>query len=261
MLPDHSILSGTFVTSFYDFGRNFENTDSTENSSDLPNKANKKPKKNLSKIDQTFFMSSNTLSIVLSTITRLENAVNTKNEIDALWLEVKNIFISEMSTLPDVPVSNLKKQKRKFRKGKSFWNPELENLWSETCKAEKQYLNFKVHSNLDYPFKNQLRTNFKTLQKQFDKKYRYCKRQQQKKEYYELETNAKSRPAAMWEQLKRLDNPTTTRAALEIVREDETISRDLKEILERWFRDISKLFSGLCEDPEMAFDELLIYYT
>ena len=59
----------------------------------------------------------------------------------------------------------------------------------------------------------------------------------------------------MWEQLKQLDNPPTTRAALEIVRGDDTISRDLKEILERWFNDISQLFSGLREDPEVAFDD------
>ena len=59
----------------------------------------------------------------------------------------------------------------------------------------------------------------------------------------------------MWQQLKRLDNPKTTKAALEIVREDESISRDLKEILERWFQDISRLFSGLQDNPNVAFDE------
>ena len=93
------------------------------------------------------------------------------------------------------------------------------------------------------------------MQKHFDKKFRYFQRQHKKKEYYDLESNAKFKPAAMWEQLKRLDNPPTAKAALEIVREDDTISHDLKEILERWFSDISKLFSGLREDPDMAFDE------
>ena len=103
--------------------------------------------------------------------------------------------------------------------------------------------------------KNQLRTSLKILQKLFDKKYRYFQRQHKKKEYYDLETSAKSKPAVMWEQLKRLDNPTTKRAALEIVCDDKTISRDLKEISERWFKDISKLFSGLRDNPDIAFDE------
>ena len=59
----------------------------------------------------------------------------------------------------------------------------------------------------------------------------------------------------MWAALKLLNNPPTTRAALEIIREDETISRDIKEILERWYKDISSLFSGLHDDPEIAFNE------
>jgi hypothetical protein len=59
----------------------------------------------------------------------------------------------------------------------------------------------------------------------------------------------------MWSSLKKLSNPPSSRAALEIVRADETISRDLKEILERWLTDISKLFSGVRENPEMSFDD------
>ena len=59
----------------------------------------------------------------------------------------------------------------------------------------------------------------------------------------------------MWSALKKLDDRPSSRAALEIVREDKTISRDLKEILERWHKDISGLFSGLRDQPEFAFDE------
>ena len=49
----------------------------------------------------------------------------------------------------------------------------------------------------------------------------------------------------MWPSLKKLNNPPSCHAALEILRADETISRDLKEVLERWLKDISKLFSGV----------------
>ena len=258
-LPDHSILSSTFVTSVYDLGKNFENMNANVTNrkeiSDLPQKSYKKPKKNLSKIDKSFFMSVETLNAVIFTINRLENIVSTKTEIDQLWHEVKNVFLSEMGSLPDVPISNSKKQNRKFRKSKEFWNEELEKLWSDACNAEKKYLNFKVHSNPDFVIKNEFRTVFKTAQKHFDKKFRYFQRQYKHNQSYELETSAKSHPAAMWAQLKRLNNPPTARAALEIIREDETISRDLKEILERWYQDISKLFSGVREDPEIVFNE------
>ena len=59
----------------------------------------------------------------------------------------------------------------------------------------------------------------------------------------------------MWAALKKLNNFPDTKAALEIVREDQTISTEVREVLERWFRDISGLFSGLQEDPEVAFDD------
>ena len=59
----------------------------------------------------------------------------------------------------------------------------------------------------------------------------------------------------MWAALRALNNPPKTRNALEIVRQDGTISLDIKEILERWFNDISGLFSGLQDDPTMAYDD------
>ena len=227
ILPDHSILSGSFVTSFYDSGKNFENKNKGAIESQPNHKPNKKAKKNLTKIDQSFFLSEDTFNKVLFTVGRLEKQINTKTEIDTLWLEVKQIFLSEMATLPDLPTSTFKKQNQKFKKSKSFWNPELENLWSQACIAEKLYLGFRVQSNRDIPWKNKLRTDFKNIQKHFDKKFRYFQRQKKKKDYCDLETNAKSRPALMWEQLKRLDNPPSTRAALEIVTADESISHDL----------------------------------
>ena len=156
--------------------------------------------------------------------------------------------------MPELPSSSFKKQNRKFKKSNKFWNDELENLWLESCKAEKKYLDFKVHSNVDLPVKNNFRLLFKTSQKHFDKKFRYFQRKFKKDEYMELENSAKSRPADMWKKLNQLNSPPTARAALEIIREDKTISRDLKEILERWFKDISSLFSGLREDPDLAFD-------
>jgi hypothetical protein len=125
----------------------------------------------------------------------------------------------------------------------------------KSCKSEKEYLRFKVQVNADFPMKNTLRLHFKTAQKNFDKKYRFFKRKNHKKEYCELEEYARTNPANMWAALKRLNNPPTARAALEIIREDKTVSRDMREILERWYKDISGLFSGLHEDPEIAFNE------
>ena len=89
-------------------------------------------------------MSEETFQLIVSTINKLENIANTKAEIDQLWLEVKSVILAEMSSLPELPSSSFKKQRRKFKKSNKFWNDELESLWLESCKAEKIYLNFKV---------------------------------------------------------------------------------------------------------------------
>ena len=59
----------------------------------------------------------------------------------------------------------------------------------------------------------------------------------------------------MWEKLRKLAEPVSNRVAMEIVREDGTISSDIREVLERWHRDISNLFSGIRNDPDIVFDE------
>ena len=119
---------------------------------------------------------------------------------------------------------------------------------------EKAYINFKVKTNLDHQRKSQLRNDFKNAQKIFDKNFRQTQRKFKKQSHLELERSAKENPTDMWAKLKKLNNPPSSRAALEIVRSDNTISHDIKEILERWLTDISKLFSGIRDNPEMVFD-------
>ena len=59
----------------------------------------------------------------------------------------------------------------------------------------------------------------------------------------------------MWAKLKKLSDTPSNRAVLEIVREDGTISNDVKEVLKRWHDDIGKLFAGLRANPDFVFDD------
>ena len=79
----------------------------------------------------------------------------------------------------------------------------------------------------------------------------------EKRNFEDLSNDAEKNPVDMWAKLKRLCDPPSTKAALEIVRQDGTISRDIQEILEKWYVDISRLFSGLRDNPEMAFNNEL----
>ena len=139
------------------------------------------------------------------------------------------MFLSELEKVPSIPISNNKNQKKLFRKSQPFWNNDLEILWKNTCQVEKKYINFKVKSHLDQHKKTQLRIEFKNARKFFDKTFRNAQRRFKKQRQQELELSAKQDPINMWSRLKKLNNPSSTRAALEIVRADNTISNDLKE--------------------------------
>jgi hypothetical protein len=61
--------------------------------------------------------------------------------------------------------------------------------------------------------------------------FRQAKRKSKKQNLIDLEESAVSNPNSMWATLKKLSDPPSTKAVLEIVRADETISRDIQEIL------------------------------
>ena len=161
-----------------------------------------------------------------------------------------------MSKLPDLPTSSSNKNRKKFRKSQPFWNDELQNIWMDVCKTENEYIAFKVTCNSQLSVKHSSKFNFRNAQKLFDRKFRYFKRKHKKEEFEDLGKLADSNPAEMWAKLKKLCDPPSTRTALEIVLEDGSISTDIKQILDRWYKDISRLFSGLRDNPEMAFNDL-----
>ena len=172
-VPDHSILSGTFVTSFY--GADKLNEEGNKSDQEILILKNMTERRNLSKIDQSFFMDESIRNAIIATIERIESASKSQVEIDALWHEIKGLFITEMSNLPLIPIANGKKLKRSYRKSQPFWNEELENLWFAACQAEKIYVNFKPRNNNEQKTKSNLRHNFKNAQKEFDKNSEFIK--------------------------------------------------------------------------------------
>ena len=158
-LPDHSILSGTFLTSFFIFNKSEKSSFEPFNSN-LIDPPKKPPRKNLKKINENFFMSEEIQQQVLNTISKLENALQNQDEINKLWLEIKNLFLNEMGSLPNLPPPNCKKLKKSYRKNQPFWNGELDELWFSACQAEKSYSAFKVVKNGDLSYKNNLRQIF-----------------------------------------------------------------------------------------------------
>ena len=69
-----------------------------------------------------------------------------------------------------------------------------------------------------------------------------------------MKTLGEEDPSQVWKKLQRL-NAKPLKRVMEVVREDGSISGDTGEVLQRWFQDISNLYAGLNEQPDIAFDE------
>ena len=203
-IPDHSILSGLFVASYFKTKR----YDIDKRISKLPDLSFsignlKPPKKNLKRIDKTFFMSQEVYYAIQNTITRIVNVQNNQLEINSLWAEIKSLFLTEMESLPNLPSGESKKIKKSFRKSRPFWNQDLAALWSNACKTEKAYLGFKAINQTDKNRKSQFRDLFKSAQRAFDKKYRIFKRQHESKNISIIYDLAKNKSPNLWEHIKK----------------------------------------------------------
>ena len=154
----------------------------------------RKPKKDLKKINNLFFMSDEIRVQVENTILKLENIVQNQDQLDQLWAEVKSLLLKELDSLPDIPKSNSKNQNKTFKKSQPFWNDNLATAWAHVCKTETDYLSFKARQNVNLAQKHFLRNVYQNALKTFDSKFRYFKRKHKKSEFEDLENLAKTSP-------------------------------------------------------------------
>ena len=120
---------------------------------------------------------------------------------------------------------------------------------------EKIFCSFKPKTRSEMIYKSQLRNDFKEAQKCFDKSFKYHERKYRYSSFQNLSEASVNNPNIMWQKLKNLSEPKSKNTFFEILREDGTISTDVKEVLSKWYTDFSECFAGLREDPDIAYDE------
>ena len=96
---------------------------------------------------------------------------------------------------------------------------------------------------------------FRSVQRVFDKKFRFHKRQHRSTEIQKLRDTAETDPNKMWKHIKSLSEPKSSNATLEVTRENGSVTSNLNDVLKRWHLDISNLFSGIREKPDLAFND------
>ena len=110
-LPDHSVIQSTFEISDFKIDKvkkSFPQNDRfvAQNSYSRTN-----PKKNLSKVNETFFMNDIVNREIQKTIHKIENLNQNQTELDQTWSDIKALFLEQLDTLPSLPSSTFKKTK------------------------------------------------------------------------------------------------------------------------------------------------------
>ena len=251
-LPDHSILISEFE--LYSCLPRSNHVSEPALSNNCP------PKKNIRKINETFMSSVETIQFVNQTIEKLELLVLNQSKMDDLYSDIKSLFLLEIDKLPNLPSTKVKSHKKTLRKSAPFWNKELNDLWKIRCNSESKYLSFRCDGNIyqDRHTKHLLRIDFKQKQKLFDKQFRMLKRQHDNAAFHklaDLADKAANDPNEMWKRLKALSDRKTSHVLLEVIRQDGSISKDKKVVLEKWYNDFSQCFRGMKDDPDLVFDD------
>ena len=118
-IPDHSLLCSTFdISTNEEFLTTNISTSNTVRS--LPQSGFIRKKKNIKKIDDSFFTSREILEEINRTIIRIEALQINQNTLNDVYSEIKSIFLNEMSKLPDLPCGSKKGIKRLKRKSHEF---------------------------------------------------------------------------------------------------------------------------------------------
>ena len=209
--PDHSALITEFRTSHIGTGFYTDENDVT---------CEKKRYK--LKSTPRDFLSSDLLKLALQTIIlKIESARETQTEIDTIYNDLCNVITTEMDKcIPRFETG--KKTKRRFKSHKSYWNEDLSELWNAMHSKEKQFLNFNGRSSI----KTQLRREFLSSQKRFDKSLRQYERAYKRSVCDDIENMTSENPNEFWEKIKKLGPRNCSKIPMETTDDNGDIVTD-----------------------------------
>ena len=194
------------------------------------------------KIDQVpenFMSSPESRDKLLNLISNLEQSRRSQNDINILYRNVVECFITEMGQhFPQVNTGTASGRKFRFTK-KEWWDDELTHLFKDMHKAEHQYLKAKKNR---LAFKT-LFIDFKTKQDIFDKILKKKKRNFQKTQCLKLEQVNSSDPTSFWDYIKKLGPKKKSKIPWECYSESGDISYEPDEILKKWKDDFESLYT------------------
>ena len=191
----------------------------------------------IDKVPREFMQSENRKNDILKLSNAIENIDADQQVVDSIYKDICNIFYDEMNSFFQSTNTHPSVKKKSFRKYKPFWNNNLQQLWSNTKKAEQAFVKSDV---LDAQF---LRLRFKEAQNKFDKEYRKEKRRFNYLQIEKLDNSVKNNPREFWKMIKSLGPQKTVNIPFEVYDEESNLIDDQNVVLNKWKLDFENLYA------------------
>ena len=200
-------------------------------------------------IPENFLSSEETITLIANLARELNDNVYIEQQLlDEIYNRFCNLYHIEMrKTFRSVNV-HPKKKKHLYRKPRPFWNEELQNLWYNVRKAEREYVKSKGQQVSD------LRQHYKQTRNTFDKTFRREERFFNKGNMTDLENAVKNNPRDFWKLLKKMGPHKKTNIPCEVYNENNDIVSDLGFVLNKWKSDYESLYENPIADQTFNDD-------
>ena len=181
---------------------------------------------------------------LLRLIESIECNRESQEEVDSIYSTFQNTVIAEMNR--SVPYADsCSKVRKRFKPRKSFWNDELDDLWSDMNKKEKLVRKCSCRNR-----RKALFVDFRSAQCLFDKRFRFFERKYRLEVCESIELLQTNDPKQFWEQLKSFGPRKRKGVPMEVYVGESEVSTDPDVVLNTWKSDFSKLYNNF-EKPSL----------
>jgi hypothetical protein len=234
-VPDHDILAFqlSINTMLQGDGRTDEN-----DVSNLSIQTQNRRKYNFKRANPNFMSSDICRQSLLKVVENIECNRESQNEIDAIYENFKGSVIAEMNMCIPFYDCGAKVRKR-YRPRKSFWNEELQNLWSEMRVKEKIVKKCRQRGDRKLVF-----NNFRAAQHRFDRRFRYFERKARLEMCENIENLETQNPREFWNQLKNFGPRKNKAIPMEVYVNEVEVHKDHKVVMEKWKQDFSNMYNN-----------------
>ena len=130
---------------------------------------------------------------------------------------------------------------KRRRHKKPWWNDDLAAKWNQVCLAERNSLKTKGNNTC----KNELKSIFTRLRKDFDREVQRTKRQYWVQLQNEMVSSLDTNPRDFWKTIgcTGVADNRNQKNHFEVYNEEGSLNTDPKSVLQKWKHDFEKMYN------------------